>query len=324
MTSGMEVAFAPAGTRHAATAVAMALQAEQLGLAEVWISEDYLERGAFALAGAIAAATERVGIGIGVINPWTRHVAVTAMECGTLDELSGGRLLIGLGASNARWMEEMLGIPFVRPIPVLLEYAAALRTLLAGEHLTREVQGAPLDAQLSFTPRAGIPVQLGVKGPVALRRAGEVADGLMLSVLSSAPYVAWVRAMRPTMRLTAYAFVSLDDADPAAARDRIRPRVARFLGLHGGTEITARAGVPSDLAEELRRRMLAGEPANDLIDDELLDTVAVAGTTADGVEALRRFADAGLDVLVAMDHGIDDPQTVVERTAALARAAGSA
>lgn len=318
----MEVAFAPAGSRAAATAVAMARQAEELGLAEVWISEDYLERGAFTLAGAIAAATARVQIGLGVVNPWTRHVAVTAMECGALDELSGGRLLIGLGASNARWMEGMLGIPFVRPIPVLLEYTTALRALLAGKHVTREVRGAPLDAQLSFTPRPDIPVHLGVKGPVALRRAGEVADGLMLSVLSSAPYVAWVRSLHPTMRLTAYAFVSLDDADPAAARDRIRPRVARFLGMHGASEITARAGVPADLADELRARMLAGEPGHELVDDELLATVAVAGTTADGVQALRRFADSGLDVLVAMDDGIDDPRTVVERTAALGRAAG--
>lgn len=320
----MRIGFAPAGSRDAATAVAMARYAEELGLAEVWVSEDYLERGAFALAGGIAAATERVAIGLGVINPWTRHVALTAMECAALDELSGGRLIVGVGASNRAWMEGRLGIPFDRPIPVLLEHVAVLRRLLAGEHVVAEVGGLPLDAGLAFRPRAdgsSIPIQLGVKGPVALRRAAEVADGLMLSVLSSAPYVRWVRETHPDQLLTAYAFVS-GGADGAAARERIRARTARFLGMHGPSEITARAGVDVPLAEELQRRLRAGEPAAELVSDELLDVVAVAGTLPEAAAAAAHLADAGLDVLVAMDDGVSDPHEAVEATAAVGRAAG--
>lgn len=98
----MRVAYSVAGTRPAGEAVELAREAERLGVDEVWLSEDYFERGAFALAGALAVATERVGVGIGVVNPWTRHPVLTAMETSALDELAPGRVLLGLGASNAR------------------------------------------------------------------------------------------------------------------------------------------------------------------------------------------------------------------------------
>jgi 5,10-methylenetetrahydromethanopterin reductase len=317
----MKIGFAPAGSRDSRVAVAMALHAEKLGLAEVWVSEDYLERGSFSVAGGIAAVTERVNIGLGVINPWTRHVALTAMECAALDELSDGRLIVGVGASNAAWMEGLLGIPFEKPIERLVEYVRGLRGLLAGDHVTTSVGGLPLDAELSFRPlRPNIPIQLGVKGPIALRRGAAVADGLMLSVLSSPAYVRWIRSEHPEMPLTAYAFVATDD-DGAEARDRLRPRVGRFLGIHGPTEITARASVPAELASRFSERLVAKRDASDLVTDDHLANMTVSGTLEDAAAAARAYADAGLDVLVAMDDGVTDPIVVVERIAAIANAA---
>src|SRR5690606_291807 len=155
----MKLGVAPSGRRTAADAVRLARLAEAEGVAEVWVSEDYLERGAFAVAGAIAAATERVAIGLGVINPWTRHVGLAAMESIALDEISGGRSIIGLGASNERWMQGKLGIPFEKPIARLAEYSAALRILLDGGTVQGEVMGRQLNAQLDLTPeRTGIPI----------------------------------------------------------------------------------------------------------------------------------------------------------------------
>lgn len=305
----MKLAFAPAGSRDAATAIGLAVRAEELGYDEVWVSEDYLERGAFAVAAGIAARTSRVKIGLGVINPWTRHVALAAMECAALDEISGGRLVVGLGASNARWMEGMLGIPFAHPIPRLTEYAVALRVLLAGQHLDAEVGGQRVRAALSFRPvRADVPIQLGVKGPIALERGAAVADGFMLSVLSSPAYVEWVTRTHPGLPLTAYVMTSLagDPAGRRAAVDRLRPRVAQFLGVHGPSRIAALGGVDDDLARELRRRLVSGEPATDLVDDALVGRLTLAGTVADAAGSAAAFADAGLDVLVLMDDGVTD------------------
>lgn len=320
----MRIAYAPAGRRDAGTAVALARQAEDLGFAEVWLSEDYLERGAFAVAGAVAAATSRVGIGLGVINPWTRHVALTAMECAALDEVSGGRLTIGLGASNRGWMQGRLGIPFTQPISTLEAYTAALRRLLAGEVVRGDVNGLDLDAGLSFTPpRTDIPVYLGVKGERALGVGARVADGLMLSVLSTPAYVRWIRDQhpRPDLSLTGYAAFSCDD-DGALARERVRSRTARFLGMHGASPITAVPGLAADRAEALRERMLAGDDGADLVDDDLLRTFTLTGTRDEVAAGMRAFADAGLDTLVVMDDGVSPAAEALARAAECARAAG--
>ena len=318
----MRIGFAPAGARDAATAVRVARRAEQHDLAELWLSEDYLERGAFTVAGGVAAATERIGIGIGVINPWTRHVAVTAMECAALTELAGGRLTIGLGASNRRWMQDQLGIPFHRPISTLLDFGDGLRTLLSGEALARDVAGTPVSARLSFTPPAPEPaIVYGVKGEVALRKCAPAGDGIMLSVLSSPAYVSWVRREFQPKRLIAYALFSCD-RDRATARARITARTAQFLGVHGPSPITELAGVPAGPAAEFRRRMLAGEDAAGLVTEAMKDVLTVSGTPGDCVAALARFADAGLDSIVLMDDGVQDPLHAVDEIAALARETG--
>lgn len=319
----MKLGFAPAGSRDAATAVDMAVIAERIGYDQVWVSEDYLERGAFAVAAGIAARTSRVEIGLGVINPWTRHVALTAMECAALDELSQGRLIVGLGASNARWMEGMLGFRFERPVRRLTEYASALRLLLSGNAFEGSVGDQHISASLSFSPlRNDVPIHLGVKGPVALREGSSVADGLMLSVLSSPAYVKWVASEHPLMPLTAYVMTSIADSPGAAggaARDRVRPRVAQFLGVHGPSRIASAGGVGEELAAEFRRRLLSGESAAELVDDDLLGRLALAGTPEEVRAGVERFEAAGLGALVGMDDGITDPEKMVSRFAETAR-----
>lgn len=318
----MRIGFAPSGVRDAGTAVRLARRAEQHHLAELWLSEDYLERGAFTVAGGVAAMTERIGIGIGVINPWTRHVAVTAMECAALGEIAGGRLTIGLGASNRTWMQDQLGIPFRRPLSALLDFGDGLRTLLSGEVLARDVAGTSVSARLSFAPPVPAPaIVYGVKGEVALRRCAPAGDGIMLSILSSPAYVSWVRREFQPKRLIAYALFSCG-RDCASARARTAARTAHFLGVHGPSPITELAGVPTCLAAEFRRRMLAGQDAADLVTEAMQDMLTVSGTPGDCIAALARFAHAGLDSIILMDDGAQDPLHTVDEIAALAREGG--
>jgi 5,10-methylenetetrahydromethanopterin reductase len=318
----MRIGFAPAGARDAATAVELARRAEEHGLAELWLSEDYLERAAFAVAGGVAAVTERIGIGIGVINPWTRHIAVTAMECAALAELARGRLTVGLGTSNRAWMENQLGIPFRRPVSALLDFGTALRTLLAGEVLDREIGDMAVRARLSFMPPTPGPgIVYGVKGETALRRCAPAADGVMLSVLSSPAYASWVSREFKPRRLIGYALFSCD-ADRTAARARIAARTAQFLGVHGAAPITALGGVPAAAAAEFRRRLLAGEDAAPLVTDAMLDSLTVSGTPDDCTAAIARFAEAGVDSLILSDDGAQDPVSTLNSIAAIARRSG--
>ncbi|GAA1789237.1 LLM class flavin-dependent oxidoreductase [Planosporangium flavigriseum] len=324
----MRLAYSLSGQRDLREAVALTQTAEASGFDEVWVTEDYFERGAFTAAAAIAMATTRVRIGVGVVNPWTRHPMLTAMEHASLDELSGGRAILGLGASNARWMEEMLGIPFTQPLPRLRESVEILRKALAGEAVRHDGDGWRVDARLSFRPvRTNPPIHLGVKGRHALALAGEIADGVLLSLLSSPAYVTWARERieRTSCDVGAYlAFACGPASHRAEIRDSQRPLVARFLGIHGVHDITKVAGIEPELAERFRAAWRSGEPAVDLVTDDMLDMFTAAGTTDDVVASFARFRDAGLTTIVVRDDpAVPDPSRLIADAAVCLQVAAS-
>jgi 5,10-methylenetetrahydromethanopterin reductase len=322
----VKLAFSLSGHRDLPSAVALARAAEDAGFGEVWVTEDYFERGAFTAAAAVAAATTRVRVGIGVVNPWTRHPMLIAMEHAALDELSGGRAVLGLGASNPRWMEEMLGIPFTQPLGRLRESVGLLRRALSGEHVQHAGDGWRVDARLSFKPvRPDAPIHLGVKGRHALSLAGEVADGVLLSFLSSPAYVAWARE-RIGRPIDVGAYLGFA-CGPTSRRDEVRaslkPFVATFLGIHGVHDITRVAGIEPVLAERFRAGWRSGRPAVDLVTDAMLDQFAAAGSEDDVVASFSRFRDAGLTTLVVRDDpALADPRALLADASRCWRAAG--
>jgi 5,10-methylenetetrahydromethanopterin reductase len=313
----MRLAFSISGQRTAPQAVAIATLAEHRRYDEIWLTEDYCERGAFAVAGAVAAATERVTIGLGVLNPWTRHPALTAMEFAALDEVAGGRAVLGMGASNPHWMQTTLGIPFERPLPRLRESVEVLRAVLAGEPVEHNGETYRISGRLAFAPvRTRPPIVLGVKGPQALALAGRIADGVLLSVLSAPAYVEWAaKQTAGSLPLGAYVLFACH-LDGAQARDMVRPVVATFLGVHGEHAITRVAGLDPQLASAFRTGWITGATRVDLVDDDLVRTFAVAGDPDDCAAGIRRFADAGLQTLVIRDDGRANPERLLDNAQA--------
>jgi 5,10-methylenetetrahydromethanopterin reductase len=291
------------GRRNAREAVALAVEAEALGVDEIWVSEDYCERGAFVLAAAVAQATSRARLGLGVVNAWTRHPVLAAMEFAALDEIAEGRAVLGIGASNPYWMEHQLGIPFRQPLTRMREYVDLLRPLLAGKRVDHDGPFWEIHTQLSFSPeRTAPPIVLGVKGPRAMDMASDHADGVLLSLLAGPAYVAWARkALNPSADVSAYIAFSCD-SDAAAARDRLRPLVAKYIGVHGVHTITEAAGIPNTVARACRQGWQQNAPRNDLIDDAILDAVTVSGNIDDCQGQLRQLGEAGLDAAVLTDE----------------------
>jgi 5,10-methylenetetrahydromethanopterin reductase len=297
-------AFSLSGRRPAGECVELAREVEQLGVDEIWLTEDYFERGAFTVAGAIAAATERARIGIGVVNPWTRHPVLTAMEAAALDEIAPGRVILGLGASNARWMQDQLGIPFEHPVPRLVEALQIIRAALDGQPIDHQGRAWRIAARLPYRDGAStVPLVVGAKGPRALRATAGHCEGVLLSVLSSPAYVAWVRdLLGPSTRLWAYVTVYLDD-DRDRARAAAKPMVAQFLGVHGEHQITRVAGLEPERARAFRNGWIAGHPRIDLVTESDLDRFCAAGHTEDIRAHLAAQSAAGLDVAVLRDTG---------------------
>src|SRR5215813_7052438 len=174
---------------HARDYVEHAKLAEELGFGTCWIPED-LYRGAFTLASAIASATRSLRIGLGVLNPYVRHPATIAMELGALEEISKGRTVLGIGAGLRTWVEGQLGIPYAKPAAAMRETIEIVRALFAGGDVTYAGKVFKIsNLNLHFgPPRAQVPTFLGVLGPKNLEMAGQIADGLILSVMTSPAY----------------------------------------------------------------------------------------------------------------------------------------
>jgi len=280
--------------------------AERARLGSLWVIEDYFHPGAYTLAGAAAAVTERIVIGLGVVNPYTRHPALVAMETAALAGLAPGRVVLGLGSSNRKWIEAQMAIPFKTPLGGLRDGVEIVRRLLGGERVTYTGEVFSVhDVALEAPPPAPVPILLGVKGPRALALAGEIADGVHCSILASPAHVRRVRATASAGRafkVIAYVPVAVAD-DGAQARAWLRPLLARYLGALHGQSILADAGLDAARTQPFRDALVAGRSASELVTDDLIATLAIAGTPAECRASLALWADAGLDAVIAVVPG---------------------
>jgi 5,10-methylenetetrahydromethanopterin reductase len=284
--------------------------AEDLQYGAFWVPEDPFYRGAFSLASAIAHSTTRIKVGIGVINPYTRHPVVTAMELATLDEFSGGRAILGLGASLKSFIEGQLNIPYVTPGTAIKETVEIIRGLIRGEHLNykgRRFQAN--NAHLNFSPvRREVPIHLGVLGPKNLELSGEIADGVLLSVMTSPAYVRYAveharagaeRAGKgiDDFEIGAYLLVSISD-DEQAARDAVKPFIAMLFAVVGNElsdhPMFACTGLAPPQIKEFSEEFAKGQLPVGLVTDWMVDTFAIAGNPERCREGLARIVEAGV------------------------------
>lgn len=138
-------------------------------------------RDALMVLAAYAGATERIALGTGVLPVLQRHPIALAQEAATLDELSGGRLVLGIGPSHALTMEGWYGIPFHKPFTQMREYVTILREVFTTDGT--QFSGEFYDCQFSFLgygARKDLPIYLGAVGPRMCRFTGEAADGAVL------------------------------------------------------------------------------------------------------------------------------------------------
>ena len=173
---------------------ALARRMEKLGYESVWVCETRTARDAVSVLGAAAYATDRIKLGTGVVNSWTRPASLMAMTFATLDEMAPGRMMLGLGAywDPLAWNQ---GIRRRKPIKQMREYIEVVRRLLDLETVTFEgelVQARDLRLDLGHgaarTPKR-VPIYIGATGPQMLALSGELADGVLLNGFTSLTYL---------------------------------------------------------------------------------------------------------------------------------------
>ena len=288
--------------------------AEAAGWDSVWLGEDYFYRGGATMAAAVATATSRITIGLGIMTPLPRHPALIAMEVASLQELSGNRILPGIGAGVAVWMRQM-GFDYSSPLGIMREGVEVTRRLLAGDMVTVRGKIFNLDrVKLNF-PSTPTPILLGAVGPKALQLAGEIADGTVLSVLAGREYVEWAldrikegqaaagRIGHPHL-VVAYLFLALSDTRETG-RNLVRPVVAEYLSAGGANALSRAAGIGDAVAGELNREYVRGHTPVERITDDMVDAVAAAGPPEYCAGWIRRLVDAGVDVVAVLPVPLD-------------------
>jgi 5,10-methylenetetrahydromethanopterin reductase len=303
--------------------VETAQEAERLGYEFVWANDDRLGRDPFIVLAAIARATERVRLGPGVTNPYSRHPALIAAALATLDELSAGRAVLGLGAGGTN--HAMLGVDRAAPARTLRDAITIIRSLLRGEEVTLEGPATTARrARLDFAPsRADIPIFVGGRGPRILELAGEVADGVIFGNVATAD--GWRYALEHVatgakragrtlddLEVMAWLYCAIDDEE-SAALDAVRPMVATSL-------VTSRAILPMlgvELPEEFVALMEAArwvpsrasvDRAAPIIPEALIHRFALAGTPQGCRARLSNLLDdvatiGGVTIVPSLRHG---------------------
>ncbi|MEO5576854.1 MAG: LLM class F420-dependent oxidoreductase [Gaiellaceae bacterium] len=300
--------------------VKLAQEADRLGFDSVWTSEAW-GADAVTVASWIAATTEQIGIGTAILQMPARTPAMTVMTAATLDQLSGGRVLLGLGTSGPQVVEGWHGVAWGKPLGRTREYVEIVRAGLRRE--TVEHHGAHYDIPYSGADSTGlgkplklilkplrrdVPIYLAAIGPKNVALAAEIADGWLPIFFSPSRFR---EVHGPSLENAPEGFdvaplcpVLVGD-DVQQCRDLLKPMLALYIGGMGAkgknfyNSLAQRYGFEEAAAQiqELYLSGMKGE-ATLTVPDELVDEIALVGPKERIAERLEAWREAGVSTLV--------------------------
>lgn len=253
---------------------------------------------------AYADASERIRLGTGVVPIFSRTPVTMAQTAATIDEASGGRMVLGLGISHRITVESWHGAKITKPVTQMREYVGAVRAILRGEPPPQSGHFPTQFRFMGYEPRAELPIYVAALSPNMLRLAGEIADGVMLW-LCNPDYIRDV--VIPAVRegrerggrgldgfdVVAAVPVALTD-DPGAARATLRQDLVPYASLPFYRAMLERSGFADELAA-FDEGMEAGdvERAKAGLSDRMLAALAGIGPADDVRAAVERYRGAG-------------------------------
>jgi F420-dependent oxidoreductase-like protein len=316
---GLSLGYAPPGT-NPADLFPLVQEAERLGFDSVWVAEAW-GTDAVSVLGWLAARTERIKLGSAIMQIPGRTPANAAMTAATLDLLSGGRFLMGLGTSGPQVVEGWHGQPWGKPLGKTREYVEIVRAALrrdvvahAGEQYRIPWDGPgatglgkPL--KLMLRPlRSEIPIYLAALGPKNVALAAEIADGWLPIFVAperfDEAFGPSLTAAPPGFEIAATASVLVGD-DVEALRDALRPHVALYVGGMGAkgrnfyNSLVRRYGWEDD-AERIQELYLSGKQREAIaaVPDALVDAVSLVGPKERIAERLEAWRETPVTTLV--------------------------
>ena len=297
--------------------------AEEKGFDAIWQAESRLVRDAIVPMAAYAAVTEKIKIGSGVINNWTRNIGLLASTFLTLDDLAPDRMICGIGA----WWDplaENVGINRRKPLTAMRETVEVTRRLLNMENVTFEgefvqVKGIELDVVHGNTEPRNVPIMIGATGPKMLQLAGEICDGVVMNYCVPVEYNQM--AMENIEIGAKRAGKTLDDVDRPQlvvcsvaedheeAMDHSRELLTQYLAQQ--PHIAMASGVSNDVVDEIQA--ILGWPATHeqiqaakhLVPDDLIHRITASGTPDEARAKVDQYRDNGCTVPILYPVGGD-------------------
>jgi 5,10-methylenetetrahydromethanopterin reductase len=297
--------------------------AEQRGFEAVWQAESRLVRDAIVPMAAYAAVTERLKVGSGVINNWTRNAAIIAATFSTLDDLAPGRIVCGMGA----WWDPLaqnVGIERRKPLRAMREVVTVVRKLLAMERVTFEggfvnVHDIEIDIVHGNRNPRDVPIYVGATGPKMMELAGEIGDGVVLNYCVPPEYndmamerleIGAKRAGRTLDDIDRPQLVVCSvDHDRQRAIDAAKELLTQYLAQQ--PHIAKASGVKQEVVEEIQG--VLGWPATreqvhkamKFVPDDLVDRITASGTPEDCRAKVREYVVRGCTCPILYPLGDD-------------------
>lgn len=289
----------------------LAQYAESKGFEAVWQAESRLVRDAIVPMAAFAAVTDRIKVGSGVTNNWTRNIGLLAATFLTLDDLAPDRVICGIGA----WWDPLaskVGIERRKPLAAMRETVEVLRRLLNMENVTyfgefHHVDGIQLDVVHGRKTPRNVPIYIGATGMKMMEMTGEIADGAVLNYLVSPAYN--LQAMDALERGARTAGRSIDDIDRPQlmicsvghdrkkALDAARKMITQYLGQQ--PHLMKASGVSQELLDDIHQVLTWPateeqiESAMHLVPDDVVQMCTASGSPAEVKAKVREYIDNG-------------------------------
>lgn len=303
--------------------------AEDNGFTHAWITDHSNNRELYSTLSVLAVCTNRIFIGAGVTNPYTRHVTATASGIASVNEISGGRALLGIGPGDKATFDA-LGIARDKPMERIRETTIALRGLLSGESVSYDGNQIKLEnARLPFARDMNIPIYIGAQGPKMLEMAGEIGNGVLINASHPSDFEFAVRQIRSgaekagrtdDIDIGAYTCFSIDK-NPEKARAAAVPVVA-FVVAGAGSALLEKHGISAAetdaVSDCLRRGDFAG--LKDVVTDRMIDRFSISGDGDACLERVRELAQSGVTQIVAGSPIGPDKEKSIRQIGALIRA----
>jgi alkanesulfonate monooxygenase SsuD/methylene tetrahydromethanopterin reductase-like flavin-dependent oxidoreductase (luciferase family) len=292
----------PLENRHA-TFVALATTADRLGYDGFFLPETWAYDTTVLLAEA-AVRTERITLGTGILGVWNRSAATIAMAAATLASVSGGRFVLGLGASTPQLAEGLHDVPFVAPIARMRRTLQQVRALLKGERIPLAVTTAARPLKLNVPAVREVPIYLAALGDQSVRLAGELADGWSPFIYPRSRLGSGIERLREGAALSGHpdrlpvvspSVPAVVADDPAKAREGAAWFVAFYLSTMGTLyrQSLTRQGFGKEVEAVLAANTpkFTGAVPSDA--EKLLEELTVFGTPPEARRRLAAWHDAG-------------------------------